>query len=149
MANKNYFTPDEVNALIPRLEEHFRNFWSFRENAQTILEEFRTGGKGPRALAEGNEEEDPEQVALGQMRRSQAHFLLEQAKKELDVIMETGCSIKDLETGLVDFPHLLEFEEEEVYLCWKYGEKKVRFWHELDQGFTSRKPLPRRVPNQQ
>jgi hypothetical protein len=83
------------------------------------------------------------------MRRSQSHFLLEQAKKELDAVMETGCSVKDLEIGLVDFPHLLEFEEEEVFLCWKYGEKKVRFWHELDKGFSSRKPLLRRVPNQQ
>ena len=64
---------------------------------------------------------------------------------KMDAIMEMGCMIKDLEIGLVDFPHILESQEEEVYLCWKYGEKKVRFWHGLNEGFASRKPLARKV----
>ena len=134
-----YFSPDEVNALIPRMEEHFQSFWSFRENAQRMMEELRLRD------SKAGEDVSPKDAAYDQMRKSQAHFLLEQAKKELEAILEMGCSVKDLEVGLVDFPHMLESEEQEVYLCWKFGEKKVRFWHELDQGYASRKPLVRRV----
>lgn len=143
------FSPDEVNALIPRLEEHFQNFWSFREGAQNILEELRVKAKGTRDIISDDYDvataATARRIAHLQIRKSQAHYLLEQAKKELDAIMEMGCAIKDLESGIVDFPHMLEFEEEEVFLCWRFGEKKVRFWHETDKGFTSRKPLFRKI----
>ena len=48
--------------------------------------------------------------------------------------------IKDLDTGLVDFPHLRDGEV--VNLCWKHGEDAVRFWHGFDEGYAHRKPLP-------
>ncbi|MGA3165382.1 MAG: DUF2203 domain-containing protein [Terriglobia bacterium] len=54
-------------------------------------------------------------------------------------IQDTGCVVKDLDEGLVDFPSLLEGEE--VYLCWKLGEERVAFWHGIDEGFSGRKPL--------
>jgi hypothetical protein len=53
-------------------------------------------------------------------------------------IQATGAVIKDINHGLVDFPALKE--EREVYLCWKYGEEEIRFWHEIDTGFASRQP---------
>jgi hypothetical protein len=54
-------------------------------------------------------------------------------------IQETGCVVKDLDEGLVDFPSLIEGEE--VYLCWKLGEEHIDFWHGVDEGFSGRKPL--------
>lgn len=51
-------------------------------------------------------------------------------------IQATGAVIKDINHGLVDFPALRA--EREVYLCWKYGEEEIRFWHETDTGFASR-----------
>ena len=137
-----YFSPDEVNALIPRLEEHFQQFWSFRQSAQNILQELRKNARDAQSTS-------PSDIVDQQVRQSQAHFLLERAKKELDAILEMGCAVKDLEIGLADFPHIHEYEEEEVYLCWKYGEKKVRFWHGLNEGFSCRKPLVRKSNPQQ
>lgn len=54
-------------------------------------------------------------------------------------ITERGIEIKDLARGLVDFPHWRE--EEEVYLCWLYGEEDIRYWHTLEGGFGGRTPL--------
>jgi hypothetical protein len=65
--------------------------------------------------------------------------LAESMKAALDRILETGCIIKDLEVGLLDFPSLLD--NEEVYLCWKLGEDRIRFYHRQDEGFAGRKPL--------
>ena len=57
----------------------------------------------------------------------------------MNKIQETGCVVKDLDEGLVDFPSLIEGEE--VYLCWKLGEEHIDFWHGVDEGFAGRKPL--------
>jgi hypothetical protein len=54
-------------------------------------------------------------------------------------ILATGALLKDVNSGLVDFPALRE--EREIYLCWKYGEEDIRFWHEVDAGFSGRQPL--------
>ena len=65
--------------------------------------------------------------------------LAQSLKTALDRILETGCLIKDLEVGLLDFPALID--NEEVYLCWKLGEDRIRFYHRQDEGFSGRKPL--------
>jgi hypothetical protein len=54
-------------------------------------------------------------------------------------ILETGAQIKDINVGLLDFPALRNGRE--VYLCWKYGEKTIAFWHEVDEGFAGRRPI--------
>jgi hypothetical protein len=50
-----------------------------------------------------------------------------------------GVELKDINLGLLDFPALREGRV--VYLCWKYGEDEIRFWHEVDAGFGGRQPL--------
>ena len=54
-------------------------------------------------------------------------------------IQDKGMIVKDLEQGLIDFPHWRD--NREVFLCWQRGEKSVAYWHELDAGFRGRKPL--------
>jgi hypothetical protein len=71
--------------------------------------------------------------------RAQHQQLAETFKSALNHILETGCLIKDLEIGLLDFPSLIN--NVEVYLCWKLGEDRIRFYHRQDEGFASRKPL--------
>ena len=57
----------------------------------------------------------------------------------LRAILATGALLKDINLGLVDFPSLQGGRE--IYLCWKYGEMTISFWHEIDAGFSGRQPL--------
>jgi hypothetical protein len=50
-----------------------------------------------------------------------------------------GVELKDLNAGLVDFP--ARFQGREVYLCWRHGEERIAYWHELDAGFAGRQPV--------
>jgi hypothetical protein len=54
-------------------------------------------------------------------------------------IRELGVLIKDVNTGLLDFPSLRDGRQ--VYLCWRYGEDDIRYWHDVDAGFAGRQPI--------
>jgi hypothetical protein len=54
-------------------------------------------------------------------------------------IQDMGVLVKDINLGLLDFPALREGRE--VYLCWKYGEGEIAFWHEVEAGFAGRQPI--------
>ena len=65
--------------------------------------------------------------------------LAELMKTNLEKILSTGCLVKDLDVGLLDFPSVLN--NEEVYLCWKLGEERIRYYHRQDEGYAGRKPI--------
>jgi len=54
-------------------------------------------------------------------------------------IQDIGVLIKDINTGLLDFPALRHGIE--VYLCWKYGEGDIAYWHEIEAGFAGRQSI--------
>jgi hypothetical protein len=71
--------------------------------------------------------------------RVELNKIVAKVRDALDQIQATGCIVKDLESGLVDFPSVIR--NEEVYLCWRLGEDRIRFYHRQDEGFAGRKPI--------
>jgi hypothetical protein len=57
----------------------------------------------------------------------------------MERVSKFGVEVKDIEMGLCDFHSMLDGRE--VYLCWKLGEERVAYWHELDTGYAARQPL--------
>lgn len=78
-------------------------------------------------------------------RKQERDKLTTAIREAVERIEDEGCVVKDLDLGLVDFPCLQE--EEEVYLCWKLGEKRIFYWHRMDEGFAGRKPLDSTTPD--
>jgi hypothetical protein len=54
-------------------------------------------------------------------------------------VQATGALFKDINLGLLDFPALKDGRE--VYLCWKYGEGDIAYWHEIEAGFAGRQSI--------
>lgn len=71
--------------------------------------------------------------------RMESNNLQEKIRDALERIHSTGCIVKDLEIGLLDFPSRMNGEA--VYLCWRLGEDRIRFYHRQDEGFAGRKPI--------
>lgn len=63
----------------------------------------------------------------------------ESIREKLDEFEELGIEVKDISTGVVDFPSLRE--DRVVYLCWHIDEETITHWHETDAGFMGRQPL--------
>jgi hypothetical protein len=72
-------------------------------------------------------------------KRMEHQSLAERMKSNLEKILATGCLVKDLDVGLLDFPSVIN--NEEVYLCWKLGEERIRYYHRQDEGYSGRKPI--------
>ena len=71
--------------------------------------------------------------------RLERNRLAESIQAALERIQSTGCVVKDIEVGLLDFPARMNGED--VYLCWRLGEDRIRFYHRQDEGFSGRKPI--------
>jgi hypothetical protein len=65
---------------------------------------------------------------------------LERLVEIVKIFENRGILVKDLDSGLIDFPHFLS-NGEEVYLCWKRGEETILFWHRIGDGFAGRRPV--------
>lgn len=132
---KRFFTLEEAEKLIPRLEEIMGRLMDCHSAAgrlRATLEEER------REIAvSGGSRLDRD---LWRERRERLEALAREIEGRVNEILGLGAEPKDLGLGLVDFPFLLN--DEEVNLCWRFGEKRIRFWHGLDEGFAGRKPLP-------
>ena len=61
------------------------------------------------------------------------------AKQGVEEINQKGIIVRDVTSGLVDFPSLRDGQE--VFLCWFKGEARIEYWHGTNEGIGSRKPL--------
>jgi hypothetical protein len=128
------FTLAEAQRLIPEIDRLLRTALDSKaayEQAERTIQEFNE-----RVMMQGGVMVDRRRVLDNRSRRDTAAGHLREA---IEAVQETGCLIKDLDTGLVDFPTL--FRGVEVYLCWKLGEAGIEFWHGVDEGFRGRKPI--------
>jgi len=133
MAEK-YFDRREAEELLPAIESFLEEAQKQKRALDSITAEISNaalrimmlGGSLP-PFAELNR------------KKNQREKVAEQLNQTVEEIQQTGCLVKDLDTGLVDFPSLRGGEK--VYLCWKLGEERIGYWHGIEEGFAGRKPL--------
>jgi hypothetical protein len=75
----------------------------------------------------------------GSQEASQAAMEFAQLEALARQIQDSGALLKDLNIGLLDFPSIREGRE--VYLCWRFGEESIEYWHDVDTGYASRQKI--------
>lgn len=120
------FTVEEANALLPKLEELLSDIAVHREamrerapHLEPILQAAASNGGG----------------RIGSEYGVEAYNLY----LAIERTRELGVLLKDLDTGLLDFPH--ERDGRVVFLCWHPPEERIGFWHEIQTGYQGRQPL--------
>lgn len=120
------FSLFEANQLIPQLQAHLARV----QRGKSVLVQTRDEVRKASA-----------QATLGGGTSVGAHYVksLQDVSVNLQAIQELGVVVKDIDLGLCDFPYLRDGRV--VYLCWKLGEKEIRWWHEVTNGYKDRCPL--------
>lgn len=129
-----HFTLDEAQSLLPVLESLLNRAVEARRAAEEIGEELRDLNQ--KIFLSGGMFLDVDSL---RKQRGAYDAQVQKAKDSLAEIDAIGVQIKDLDTGLLDFPCLIDGET--VLLCWKMGESRIEFWHTLEGGFAGRQPL--------
>ena len=128
------FTLDEAQAMLPLVEKLLNRALESKRAAESIDQELTDLSR--RIHMAGGMMIDVTKVSA---RRAALQAEIQRARETLQEIDEIGVQIKDLDTGLLDFP--CRMEEEIVLLCWKSGETAIEHWHTVESGFQGRQPI--------
>jgi hypothetical protein len=129
-----YFTPSEANELLAEVRPLAESLVQHRQGMRLAAE--RRARLTARIAGNGGDLDPQEPGELDEQFQRESHAVTQAAER----MERLGVLVKDLDTGLVDFPAL--HQGEEVLLCWQLGEDEVAHWHGVDEGFAGRKPLP-------
>ena len=120
-----HFTLEEANAHIPWVVEKLAALRDARERL--------TDQQARQALTEGSPTNG------GGHPGKQVGEAFVELQNGIAAFDHRGIVLRDLDSGLIDFPSIRA--DEEVYLCWIDGETEIGFWHQLDAGYAGRQPL--------
>ena len=131
--HRKIFTPAEANATLPLVSAIVSDLVDLscdlverRQRLSLLL-----GGNA-------NNPHDPYHEELVQVQKDMEKDTL-RLREYAEELRALGVEPKSGTEGLVDFPALLNGRK--VYLCWKLGESRVLFWHDLESGYIGRQPL--------
>ena len=125
MFHKRHFTLAEANNLIEDIKESISIIIELKinldEKGYDIYKHQYFGGFGPNGTGRFPKE-------------------LERLVTLVNEISEMGIIVKDINSGLIDFP-FIRSNGEEVYLCFRSGEENIQYWHSITDGFAGRRPV--------
>ena len=125
-----YYRLDEANDrladLRPMLEKLRADRNAVAELQQKIRDVRSNNGSADHAAEIGRIEDE-------------MRAIVSRMKDAVDQVDEWGVALRDIGTGLIDFPALANGRP--IWLCWRLGEGDIGWWHEADSGFDSRQRL--------
>jgi hypothetical protein len=131
------FTLDEAQAMLPLVESLLNRAMESKQAAEALDNELT--GLARRIHMAGGMTIPVAKVAA---QRAELEKHIQRARETVQEIDEIGVQLKDLESGLLDFP--CRMDDEVVLLCWKFGEPAIEHWHTVESGFKGRQPIDER-----
>ena len=122
-----YFSVDDANKILPTVIKKFSYAKKMKAEVMKMEQQLASGITPTSSL---------EEYAIIKRKLNSTITNFYQSLEDLE---STGVVLKGLDEGLLDFP--AKRFDEEIWLCWKEGEKVIKFWHEKDTGFMGRKPI--------
>ena len=131
------FTLDEAQSLLPVLESLLKRAMEGRRAAQLVEAELNELPQ--RIYLSGGMRVNSASVAK---QRAEVEENLKQVQESIAEIDAIGVQVKDLDSGLLDFP--CRIDGQVVLLCWRMGERTIEHWHTIEAGFQGRQPVDER-----
>jgi hypothetical protein len=124
-----YFTVEEANKTLPLVRRIVEDIESAHAQLLERVEEYRSLGRDAEA-----------EVARRAEVEEELQELTDRVNGFLEELEQIGALFKGFGAGLVDFHSTLD--ERPIFLCWKLGEERIEWWHDLEAGYAGRQRLP-------
>jgi hypothetical protein len=129
-----YYSIDEANATLPEVD---RILIALRDQREELIARRDK-------VVELSPDDDSSALAAGvaeqvRLLRLSMQGLIDQMQAGVARLVELDVTLRDIATGLIDFPALVSGRP--IWLCWRLGEGDIESWHAHDEGFDSRRPL--------
>ncbi len=134
---RRYFSVAEANAMIENLERVFGRMLQMKAQVRTVYAWLEEAGFAP---AGDDFDVAPDGASTEIVNRlTTLKTLVDALEVDVKALDDAGCLLKNIDEGIVDW--YLSRGDRDVLLCWKLGEKQVRFWHDPEAGFAGRRPI--------
>jgi hypothetical protein len=120
-----YYTPQQANRVLPDIKQKVGLLLKLLKHIEALQQDLVSSTDSLKLYIE---------------KKQELNKVITTLYKGIEEVESMGIIIKSLDQGLLDFPS--KRFDEEVWLCWKFDEAEVKFWHGKDEGFAGRKPLP-------
>jgi hypothetical protein len=131
------FTIDEAQSLLPVLEALLKRAIEGKQAAEKVESDLTDLAR--RIYLSGGMRVDGSSVVK---QRAELEEHLKRVRETITEIDEIGVQVKDIDSGLLDFPCRLD--DQVVLLCWRMGETSIEHWHTVESGFKGRQPVDER-----
>lgn len=135
MASPRVFSIEEVDALIPELSHRVSVQLALGAEIEGLVRRLARETGAPVASLDP----DPAEPGDRQTLRRKIRGSIERYEQGWRDIQGLGAIVKDTTMGLLDFYGRLDGRL--VWLCWRFGEERLGYYHELDTGFSGRREL--------
>jgi hypothetical protein len=125
------FTPDEANSALGQVRPLAERMVELRARLAQLEDEQREVVR----IVAGNGSGE----GVGDARTPEFAKLARELQEVVDGLTLIGVPLKDVDTGLLDFPS--QREGEDVLLCWRVGEPAVEWYHGLEDGYAGRRRI--------
>ena len=126
-----FYSIDDANAALAEVEPILNALRDERQELIRLRDRTLAGRADGGDAAEIKEEE--------RRLRLKMQGLIDQMQAGVMRLDELSVTLRDIESGLIDFPALVSGRQ--VWLCWRLGEGPIEWWHELETGFSNRHQL--------
>lgn len=128
-----FYTIDDANGSLPEVD---RILSALRDQRVELIEL-----RDRVVAASPPDDETPAPGVAERIRllRLGMQGLIDQMQAGVARLVELDITLRDIATGLIDFPALVNGAP--IWLCWRLGEGDIAHWHSMDEGFDSRRPL--------
>lgn len=133
-----YYDIDRANARLPELRQSLETLRAnrleviaLRDRIVELAPQLVPGATLP-PIPAGAVAADEEAQRL----RLRMQGIVDQMQAAVIRIDGWSIQLRDISTGLVDFPALANGRP--IWLCWQLGEPAIDWWHEMSEGFGGR-----------
>ena len=137
-----FYDIDRANAKLPELRETLLRVRAQRDEVVAVRDRIVelnapavAGGVAATPSGSTRAEADEETQRL----RMRVQGLVDQMQAAVLELDSWNIQLREIETGLVDFPALVAGRP--IWLCWRLGEERVEWWHEVSEGFDGRRRI--------